>query len=463
MSFRPTPASAAALAAAIVVAASSVAPDLALAQSRSGRLPLIRDAEIEHTIRLYSAPIFQAAGMSTAKIQVNLVNDSRLNAFVAGGRYIFINTGLLSRAEHAGQVIGVIAHETGHIAGGHLVRLQRELQDAQIKQIIAMILAAGAGVAARNPGIAVAGVGLGARLTEGTFYQFARTQEQAADAFAMTTLDRMGVSARGLFEFLQILGEQEMLYPQRQDPYLRTHPITRERADEVRRHMERSPHTNKQLPRHFEAMHIRMRAKLIGFLTPPEQVIQRYRGKEGTLEARYALAVAYHQDARIDRALGFIDGLIKEHPNDAYFWELKGQILFESGRAHVAEAVAAYERAVKLAPGEALIRVGLAQAQLETGDPRLEQAALAHLKTAMRQDDTFPLAWRLLSVAYGKTGDVGNAALANAEYAYLVQDLQTLRASVAIAERHLKAGTPAWLRLQDLKAQIKEIRDERRR
>jgi predicted Zn-dependent protease len=451
------------LCAAALAAANLGAPDFALGQSRSGRLPLIRDAEIEHTIRLYSAPIFQAAGMSAAKIQVNLVNDNRLNAFVAGGRYIFINTGLLSRAEHAGQVIGVIAHETGHIAGGHLVRLQHELRDAQIKQIIATILAAGAGVATRNPGIAVAGVGLGARLTEGTFYQFARTQEQAADSFAMTTLDRMGVSARGLFEFLQILGEQEMLYPQRQDPYLRTHPITRERADAVRLHMARSPHTNKALPKSFEALHVRMRAKLIGFLNPPEQVIQRYQGKEGTLEARYALAVAYHQDARIDRALQFIDGLIKESPNDAYFWELKGQILFESGRAHVQEAVAAYERAVKLAPNEALIRIGLAQAQLETGDPRLEQAALAHLKTAMRHDDTYPLAWRLLSVAYGKTGDVGNAALANAEYAYLVQDLQTLRAAAAIADRHLKAGTPAWLRLQDLKAQIKEIRDERRR
>jgi predicted Zn-dependent protease len=445
-----------------VAAAFAAIPDSALAQSRSGRIALIRDAEIEHTIRTYTAPIFRAAGMSAVKIQVHLVNDPRLNAFVAGGRHIFVTTGLLSRAEHAGQVIGVLAHETGHIAGGHLVRLQQELKDAQIKQIIATILAAGAGVAARNPGAVVAGVGLGARLAEGTFYQFARTQEAAADAFALTTLDRMGVSARGLFEFLQILGEQEMLYPQR-DPYLRTHPITRERADDVRRHMARSAHTDKPLPRQYEAMQTRMRAKLIGFLRPPGEVIQRYRGREATLEARYALAVAYHQDARLDRALQFIDGLIRESPNDPYFHELRGQILFESGRAHVQDAVASYERAVRLAPGEALIRVGLAQAQLETGDPRLERAALAHLRTATHNDDTYPLAWRLLSVAYGKTGDVGNAALANAEYAYLNQDLGTLRASVAIAERGLKPGTPAWLRLQDLKAQIANIREQRRR
>jgi len=253
-----------------------------------------------------------------------------------------------------------------------------------------------------------------------------------------------------------------MLYPQR-DPYLRSHPITRERADDVRRHMARSPHTDKPLPKSFEVMHIRMRAKLIGFLMPPEQVFGRYRGKEGTLEARYALAVAYHQNARLDRALQFIDGLIKENPNDAYFHELRGQILFESGAAYVRDSIAANERAVKLAPNEALIRVGLAQAQLETGDPRLEQAALANLKIAMRNDDTYPLAWRLLAVAYGKSGDIGNAALANAEYAYLVQDMQQLRASVAIADRNLKAGTPSWLRLQDIKSQIAQIRDERRR
>ncbi len=446
-----------------LVAASLASGEAALAQSRGSGLALIRDAEIEHTIRAYSAPIFQAAGMSTAKIQVHLVNDRRLNAFVAGGRHMFINTGLLIRADHAGQVIGVIAHETGHIVGGHLVRLHRELQDAQIKQILSMLLAAGAAVAARDGRVAVAGVGLGQRLTEGAFYQFTRAQESAADSFGLTALDRAGISARGLFEVLEILGEQEMLLAARQDPYLRTHPVNRERVEKVRQHLANSPHANKPLPRQFEAMHTRMRAKLVGFLRPPGEVIARYQGKENTLEARYALAVAYHQDARLERALQFIDGLIKESPNDAYFHELRGQILFESGSAYVREAVAAYERAVKLAPGEALIRVGLAQAQLETGDRRLQQAALDNLRAAIRSDDTYPLSWRLLSVAYGKAGDIGNSALANAEYAYLVQDLPTLRAAIPVAERNLKPGTPPWLRVQDLKAQVKQILDDRRR
>lgn len=447
-----------------VTAASAIAftaTDSALAQARS--LPLIRDAEIEHTIRAYSAPIFQAAGLSTAKIQVHLLADSRLNAFVAGGRHMFINTGLLSRAEHAGQVIGVIAHETGHIVGGHLVRMRRELEDAQIKSIIATVLALGAGFGARSPGVAPAVLTLGQRIIEGTFYRFTQTQESAADAFALATLDRIGVSSRGLFEFLQILGEQEMLREASQDPYLRTHPITRARADEARRHMERSPVTDRPLPKNFEVMHIRMRAKLTGFLRAPDQVFQLYKGRENTLEARYALAVAYHRVARLDRALQSIDALIKEAPNDPYFHELRGQILFESGAATVRDAVQAYDRAVKLAPNESLIRVGLAQAQLELGDPRMNAAALANLQIAIRSDDTYPLTWRLLAVAYGKTGDLGNASYANAEFAYLVQDIPTLRASITTAERTLKPGTPSWLRLQDLKAQVAQIRDDRRR
>ncbi len=445
---------------AILLAAALAVAQPALAQRPSG-IPLIRDAEIEATIRAYSAPVFQTAGLSSVNIKVHLVNDPRLNAFVAGGRHMFLFTGTLMRADHAGQVIGVIAHETGHIVGGHLVRLQRELEDAQIKQIIAMFLAAGLAVAARDSRAAVAGAGLGARIIEGTFYQFTRTQESAADQFALATLDRLGISARGLMQFLEILREQEALLAIRQDPYVRTHPLTQSRIDEVRQHLARSRARDAPLPRQFEIMHARMRAKLIGFLRPPEQVVQHYAGREQTLEARYALAVANHRDARLDRALSFIDGLIKEHANDPYFHELRGQILFESGR--IGDAVAAYERAVRLAPNEALIRTGLGQAQLELNDARYERNALANLLEAARRDDTDPLTWRLLSAAHGRAGDTGNSALALAEYAYLTQDLPTLRAAIARADRALKPGTPSHHRLEYIKAQVARVLEDRKR
>ncbi len=374
---------------------------------------------------------------------------------------MFLFTGTLMRADSPGQVIGVIAHETGHMVGGHLVRLQREIRDAQIKQLIALILSAGAAVAARDSRAVFAGLGLGTRIAEAELFKFTRAQESAADQFAMTILDRVGMSARGLSDFLVILREQEALYAARQDPYLRTHPITSQRVDDVKQHMARSPHTNTPAPRNFEIMHARMRAKLIGFIRPPDQVIQHFRGKENTLEARYALAVAYFQDGRLDRSLGFIDGLIKEHPRDAYFQELRGEILFKSGR--VREAVTSFEAAVRLAPQEGLIRTGLAQAQLELNDPRIDRMALNHLNEAVRRDDTYPLTWRLLSVAHGRLGDQGNAALAQAELSYLVQDLPGLRASLMRAERYLPAGTPSWQRLQDMKVQVAQILEERRR
>jgi predicted Zn-dependent protease len=424
------------------------------------RIRLIRDAEIEKTIQSYSAPIFQAAGLGAVKVKVHLVNDSRLNAFVAGGRHMFLFTGLLMRSEHSGQVIGIIAHETGHIVGGHLVRLNQELKEAQIKALIALVLAAGAAAAAQDAGAAVAGIGLGARIIQGTLFRFTQGQEAAADQFALGLLDRLKLSARGLGEFLAILREQEMLHAARQDPYLRTHPLTEQRINEVRLHLARSPWSNAALPRQFETMHARMRAKLTGFLRPPEQVIALYRGRESSLEARYALAVAYHRDAQLERALSFIDGLIREHPQDAYFHELRGQILFENGR--VRDAVEAYERAVRLAPGQGLIRTGLAQAQLELHDERFERAALGHLLEAAKQDDTLPLTWRLLSTAHGRAGDQGQAALALAEYAYLVQDIPTLRAAVARAERSLRPGSPSYQRLLDIKEQLAVVLERRR-
>jgi predicted Zn-dependent protease len=222
-----------------------------------------------------------------------------------------------------------------------------------------------------------------------------------------------------------------------------------------------SPYTDTPMPARFAGMQQRLRAKLIGFLRPPEQVIQMFAGNESGVDARYALAVAYHRNAQLDRSLGYIDSLIKEFPRDPYFHELRGQILFESGQ--VRAAVAAYGKAVNLAPGEPLIRVGLAQAQIETGDPALRREALANLRDAIRRDDAYPLAWRLLAVAYGKLGDMGNAALANAEYAYLIHDLPTLRASLDSAQRSLKAGTPAWQRMQDLRSQVAQILHDRNR
>lgn len=430
----------------LIFTASLLAPGTAAARSMS----LIRDAEIERTIRAYTAPMFGAIGVGRNSVRVHIVNRGQINAFVAGGRHIFINTGLLMAAKDADMVIGVLAHETGHVVGNHLIRLRGAIREAQIKQIITFILAGVAGVAARDGRAAGAVVSLGSAIVQGTLFSYSRGMESEADEFALTTLDRMGISARGLAALMQHLISQEALLSSMQDPYLRTHPLTQARLDRVQRHMKRSRFTNKPTPARFQKMHARMRAKLIGFLTPPASVIARYGSKNTSLEARYSLAVAYHRNNQLQRALTTIDGLIRERPRDPFFRELKGQILLESGKARA--AVAAYQSAVRLAPNEALIRSAYAHALLQTRDRSQVPAALRHLINVTSRDDTYATGWRLRAVAHGRLKQIGESAASLAEYYLLLGDGGEVRRQVRRAERLLRVGSPSWRRVQDIKS-----------
>lgn len=423
-------------------------------------LQLIRDAEIERAIRAYSVPIFAAIGVDAKDVRVHIVNNRQLNAFVAGGRHIFVNTGLLLEAEDAGMVIGVLAHEMGHIVSQHLTQLRSALREAQIKQILTFILAAGAGVASGDGQTAGAVASLGSSIVSGTLYRFTRSMETEADGFALTTLDRMGVSASGLERLMERLISQEALRGALQDPYLRTHPLTRSRLERIRRHMKRSPHTAKPTPARFRRMHTRLRAKLQGFLSPPGSVIARYAGKDKSPEARYALAVAYHRAGRLDEALSTIDGLIHEAPRDAFFHELKGQILLERGLAR--RAARAYAAAVKLAPREALIRGAYAHALLQTGERSRVPTALSHLVEATAADKTFATGWRMRAVAHGRLKQFGESAAALAEYYLLLGDPIEVRRQVRRAERLLKPGSPSWRRIQDIKSSRLETVPRRR-
>ncbi len=421
-------------------------------------LRLIRDAEIERTLKIYSRTILRQAGLSSA-VQIHVVNDSRINAFVAGGRHMFINTGLLMEADGAGEVMAVIAHETGHIAGGHLIRLRSAIREAQIKSIIAALLGAAAGVAARDTRVAAGAISLGSSLVRGTFFRYTRTQEQAADQFALTAMRRAGISPVGLTKLLNRLINQEALLVSQQDPYIRTHPLTRARLDHVEDNIKKfgpGPPT----PAHLERLHKRLRAKLVGFLLSPSQVHQRYESNPRSVEARYATAVAYHRQHELDDALKQINSLINQFPKDGFFHELKGQILFESSQ--IRQSVKAFDKAVKLLPNEPLVRVGLAQAQLQTGDRRLIDVALGHLIVATRTEKNSPLAWRLMSVAYGRKGQLGKSAWTLAEYFLLVGPRGDLVRSIKRADKLLRRGTPAWRRVQDIKLVVKASRRRRR-
>jgi predicted Zn-dependent protease len=415
------------------------------------QVSIIRDAEAENTIRAYAAPIFRAAGYDPKQIKVHIVNDKSLNAFVTNGMNMYMNTGLLIRAETPDQVAGVMAHELGHIIGGHLARFDERMRQAQ-KQSIATFLLGGIAAAVTGRGdAAMAVISGGQQALMGSVMQYSQTQESSADQAGLKYMDQAGMSARGLADFFRVLEGQELLTVGRQDPYMRTHPVTRQRIQTVDEHVARSPYTNTPMGPAFVEMHKRMKAKLIGFLEPITVVLQKYPESDVSLEGRYARAIAYYRRPDMAKALELVDGLLADHPNDPYFLELKGQMLFENGR--IAEALPPYQASVKALPDSALLRTSLAQVLIETNEPANIKTAIVQLEESKKIEDENGLTMRLMAVAYGRDGQTGMASLSIAELALLQGRYNEAKVQADRALQNLKNGSPPWQRASDVKEQ----------
>ena len=420
--------------------------------ARAAGISLIRDAEIEATLQQIAGPILDAAGLGRGSVRIYIVNDSQLNAFVAGGMNLFLNTGLIMRTEHAGQLAGVIAHEVGHISGGHLSRVGGAQRRAAAEMILATVLGAAAAVAGA-PSLGTAIITGGQSYAQSGLVRFSRGQEQAADQAGVTYLERAGLSAAGLAEFFRVLENQNVLAVSRTDPYLQTHPLTRDRIRFVESQVAAEGGRFGELPAGWALAHRRMVVKLQAFLLDPREVLHRYRGHE-TLHGDYATAIALYRLPDLPAALAVIDDLLAEHPDDAYFHELKGQMLFENGR--IEEAIAPYRKAVELRPDAPLLKVGLAQALIESGAPGANAEAITHLEEAVAREPTNASAWRLLGIAQGRDGLEGVSNLSLAEYALLIGEQDDARLYARRAEAKIDPSDPAWLRLQDVLRVIDE-------
>jgi len=428
-----------------------------LQQARAKGLSLIRDAEIENTIRTYATPVFVAAGLEPSAINIYLVNDNTLNAFVAGGQKLFLNTGLLVKSETASQVIGVIAHETGHISGGHLTRIRDALKTSSAQSILAYILGGAAIIGGQGELGAVVIQG-GQEISKRNFLQYSRTQEGAADAAAMKYLEATGQSSRGLLEFFEILGDQELLSVSRQDPYYRSHPLTQERIHAVEDLISRSVNSDKADSADFALRHKRMKAKLHAFLDAPTHTFRRYKETDLSIESRYARAIAFYRRADLDNALPLIDGLIDEQPKDPYFQELKGQILFENGRN--AEAIPFYRKAAALDPESSLLLRDLARVLIEENDPAVLDESITYLLSSISLDRTDSTSWRQLAIAYGRQGKSAESSLALGEEALLVGNIKNAIYHAERAEKLLPEGSRGWLQAQDIQLAARNLKDK---
>ncbi len=413
-------------------------------------ISIIRDAEIEALLRDYSEPLFVAAGLTPSSVDTYLVNDPSLNAFVAGGQNIFMHTGLIVTAENPNELVGVLAHETGHISGAHLARRS----DAGSATTIPVVLSLGLGILAIAAGAPDAGAAIlagGQHIAAINMYSYLREQESSADQAGFTFIERAGQSPEGLVSFFDNFRSQEALSPAQRYPYFRTHPLSSQRIDALRVRLEDSRYRDKE-DSPEELHRFRMaQAKLRGFLDRPESVINRYRDKD-TKVARYAKAVAYFRMTEIENALVEMDALLEVEPENPYFHELRGQILFESGR--VADAIPSHKKSVELAPKEGLLRVNLAQALIANpkteGDPATISAAQMHLTEALVLDDENSFAWHQLAITYARQNNAGMADYATAERHYLTGNMGAAAEFASRAKDKLEKGTPDWNRAIDI-------------
>ena len=409
---------------------------------------ILRDAETELLLKDISRPLIEAAGLRPDDVQVILIQDNSINAFVAGGQIVYLHSALITEADNANEVQGVIAHELGHVTGGHMIRLYEGLEQAGHISILSLIL----GAAAMAAGAGEAGMGImamGQQAAMGRFLAFSRVQENSADQAGASYLKQAGISGRGSLAFFRRLQNLEFRLNIPQDNgYARTHPLHQERISRLESMYAADPAWDRPTDPALEERFQRVKAKLTGYVQDTRQVFNRYPESDTSMAGRYARAYAFHRSAHPEKALAEANSLVAERPQDPFVLELKGQILLESGRPR--EALESLREAVRIAPDQPLISALLGHALISTEDPDNFEEAKRVLRIAVQRDNNNPFAWYQLGIVYDREGDPARAALATAERYNLQGEAALALPNAEQAMMGLPVGTPDWLRAQDI-------------
>jgi predicted Zn-dependent protease len=423
---------------------------VALTTSPAAAQSVLRDAETEALFRDMARPLIVAAGLEPNNVQVVLINDPEINAFVAGGQIVYVHSGLIAAADNVNEVQGVVAHEIGHITGGHIVRFAEGAKAATGITILSLLLGAAA-MAAGAGDAGMAAMMAGQQAAMGKFLAFTRAQEGSADAAGASFLRKAGVSGRGMLSFFGKLRSQEYRLSSSYadiDPYAQTHPLSGDRMQTLEGELKSSPAWDKPTDPALEARFQRVKAKLVGFVNDPNETLRKYPESNQSIPASYARAYAWHKRAYPDKALAEADKLLAAEPRDPYFLELKGQILLETGRPK--EAIAPLREAVERSGSQPLIATLFSHALIATEDPSNFAEARRVLRVAVQRDNDNPFAWYQLGLIYEHDGDRPRAALATAERYSLEGRPQLALPSAEVAMRGIPAGTSDYLRAQDI-------------
>lgn len=438
----------------IAIVAISLALTVTPSVAQQRGVSVVRDAEIEALVSDYARPILQAAGLGKSGIEIVLINDSSFNAFVAGRR-IFINTGALMMAETPNEIIGVLAHEAGHIAGGHQQRLRDQLARAQTMSIIASLLGAGAvvaGAATNAEGLAQSGAGImsgGMEAARRSVLAYQRSEETTADRSAITYLERTGQSARGMIKTFERLAGAMTLSGVRVDPYQISHPVPRERIANLETLARASKNFGRTDSPALQQRHDLMRAKIAAYTQGHGAAMRMFGRNARSVPALYADAIGTFLSGNPRAALSKITALNKAAPKNAYFHEIRGEILIKAGQPE--QAAQAFATALRLDSRKSgIIQIGYGQALMATGKPDLVRKAVGELRSGLSRARDYAAGYRYLAQAHGKLGNIGEAELATAEGHYYSGNIRDARIFAARAQQKLPKGTPGWLQAQDI-------------
>ena len=405
---------------------------------------ILRDEETEQDLKIMITPIFKQAGLSPDTVKFIIVESNEMNAFVAGGQNIFLYTDLMLKTDNPEELIGVIAHESGHIADGHLFRGKADMAHLSTEAILANILGVAVAIGGHAPDAGMAVSSASNNILTRTLLRHTRTQEGSADRAGVRFLQGAGLPVTGFLSFMKKLGSQELIPESEQSEYVQTHPLTQDRIDSLQHAVDDGP-PGKTPPEWYE-LHRRIKAKLLGYLFPDRAL----QDKDTSTSAQYGHAIAWFRKGQLDKALASVDPLISLEPKNPYFYELKGQMLFENGR--IEDSIPAYAKAVEFAPFSGLIRIAYAQSLLESKvqkDERLTEA-VKQLNAALDSEKQDSTPHHMLAIAYGKQGQEGLSRLQLAEEALLQGNSAFAKREASLAKANLKKGTPAWQRAMDI-------------
>lgn len=414
---------------------------------------ILRDAESEYALRELAKPLFAAAGLNAGSVRILLIEDRKMNAFVADGQHIFITTGLLLKLGRAEELQAVLAHEIAHITNGHITRRAANAQSMRTAAGLGLILAAA--TAAAGAGDGAVGVLLGTQgSAQRVFLSHSRAEEASADQSGIRYMATAGIDPSAAGDVLELFRGQEALNIGRQDPYARSHPLSRDRIRAIDGFVAAYQGNTREDPA-ADYWFALVKGKLGAYLQNPSQTIRAVRNDTSTLGVMRR-AVAYHRMPKPAEAIAAATSLVNAKPNDPYARELLGWILLENRRP--AEAITAYRQAVRMARSEPLIMAGLGRALVAEGSQGSVREALTVLERARSRDPHNPSALRDLATAYAKTGQNGMASVVSAERFALIGRLRDAGVHAQRAADLLPRGTPGWIRAQDILRASETIR-----